>query len=68
MIPGLAEVSPAELTIRTRWGEEVFSSSNYQNDWNGMDPSGFMLPEDTYFYVLRTTEGVKNGFIVIKRE
>lgn len=42
----------SKLVIFNRWGLEVFSSSNYQNDWNGND-----LPDGTYFYTLILQNG-----------
>lgn len=33
------------LKVYNRWGNEVYSSSNYQNDWAAKD-----LPAGTYFY------------------
>jgi len=35
------------LVIYNRWGQEVYQSSNYQNDWEGGD-----LPAGVYFYRL----------------
>ena len=35
------------LVVYNRWGEEVYQSSNYQNDWEGGD-----LPAGVYFYRL----------------
>ena len=68
VIPGLEEYAPAELLIFNRWGEQIFSASDYQSDWDGRDPNGFDLPDDTYFYILRAADMTKNGFFVIKRE
>jgi gliding motility-associated-like protein len=57
-----------ELTIFNRWGNEVYSSDNYQNNWDGTNKSGNPLPDDTYFYILKIdgNKGYK-GYIVIKR-
>jgi gliding motility-associated-like protein len=41
-----------QVIILNRWGVEVYSSSNYQNDWDAKD-----LPDGTYFYVVV----LKNG-------
>ena len=51
IIPGLPEGS--ELIIYNRWGDEVYRSNNYQNDWFGFwEENNAMLPIGTYFYVL----------------
>ena len=39
------------LVISNRWGREVFSSTNYKNDWDGGKET-----EGIYFYVLSTSE------------
>ena len=37
-----------QLTVFNRWGRIVYSSSDYQNDWDGGN-----LSDGTYFYVLK---------------
>ena len=44
-IPGLRE--PCRLLIYNRWGVQVYSSPNYQNDWQAQNQ-----PDGTYFYKL----------------
>jgi gliding motility-associated-like protein len=44
------------LTIYNRWGRKVYSSENYQNNWDGDG-----LPDGTYFYILEIPEP-KNKF------
>src|SRR5690606_40339000 len=46
-IRGLGMFPTHRLTVFNRWGNEVYKSSNYQNDWNGAN-----LSEGTYYYVL----------------
>lgn len=46
-IPGLAQFPEHRLIIFNRWGNEIFKSTNYQNNWNGSN-----LGEGTYYYVL----------------
>jgi len=43
-----------KVEIFNRYGNEVFSSTNYNNDWNG-DYKGKTLPDGTYFYVITST-------------
>jgi gliding motility-associated-like protein len=40
-----------ELYILNRWGNVVYQTTNYQNDWIGSDFS-----EGTYFYLLKINE------------
>jgi gliding motility-associated-like protein len=56
------------VTIFNRWGNEVYSTNNYKNDWNGTNNDGQKLPEGTYYYVIKI-EGVAKpaGFVMIKR-
>lgn len=35
-----------------RWGNQVFKSDNYNNDWDGGS-----LAEGTYYYILRYRNG-----------
>lgn len=42
------------LQIFNRWGEQVFTTSNPEDGWDGTDAnSGLALPSSTYFYILR---------------
>lgn len=45
---------PNNLTVYDRWGNLVMESSNYNNDWEGIDMSGEPLPEGGYMWVLTT--------------
>jgi gliding motility-associated-like protein len=53
-----------EIVIFNRWGERVFSKSDYLNDWDGGQ-----MPDGTYYYVLRCVgyfrEDVFKGAITI---
>lgn len=45
------------LHIYNRLGVLVYSSANYQNDWNGHTEAGNPLVEGTYFYVIKSADG-----------
>lgn len=42
-----------ELRIINRWGAFIRSFSNYQNNWDGTDGGGNLVPDGTYYYTLR---------------
>lgn len=57
-----------QVIILNRWGEVVFTSDNYLNDWGGKDVSGQLLKDGVYTYSLMTQEGKKyHGFIHLLR-
>jgi len=66
VIIGRESYDAIELTVINRWGNEVYRSANYQNDWAG---SG--LNEGTYYYILTLKKGsdkvVKKGWVLLKR-
>jgi gliding motility-associated-like protein len=56
----------AVLRIYNRWGDLVFESLNYQNEFDGFANTGYRtddkrLPEGTYYYRL-DVEGFENPF------
>jgi gliding motility-associated-like protein len=65
IIDGLKENST--FVVLNRWGNVVYESDNYQNDWNGTNKdSGVRLPDGVYTYLLRMTDGEKkHGFLHI---
>lgn len=57
-----------EVLILNRWGNIVFSSTNYQNNWDGKDDSGKDLVEGVYTYKFTTEFGkVGHGFVHLIR-
>jgi gliding motility-associated-like protein len=49
------------VRIFNRWGELVFESDNYRNDWKP-EIKGV---QDTYFFELNTGKGVQKGWIQV---
>lgn len=44
----------SHLIIFDRWGQTVYETDNYANNWGGTFKStGKVLPDDTYYYVLK---------------
>jgi len=65
-ILGLNRFPGSELIIYNRWGNVVYQSKDYKNDWDG-----FGLNEATYYYTLnlKTTSGIQKmaGWVQILR-
>ncbi|MCH7400163.1 gliding motility-associated C-terminal domain-containing protein [Belliella sp. DSM 107340] len=51
IINGLNRFDSNHLTIFNRWGDHVFETDNYQQDWDANGRSA-----GTYFYILKVTE------------
>jgi gliding motility-associated-like protein len=69
IIEGIKSFPKSKLNIFNRWGEIVFESTGYQNDWDGFTGFKEELPEATYYYHLDLNDGSKplTGYIVLKR-
>ena len=50
-IIGIGNAEIVQFTIFNRWGNIVFQTNDYQNDWNGKDKQGKELSEGVYSYV-----------------
>ena len=68
VLSGLLTLGKTELVIFDRRGAKVYSNPDYDNSWDGVNYDNNPLPDDTYFYSLKTAGGMSfKGFIVIKR-
>jgi gliding motility-associated-like protein len=52
----------SKVNISNRWGAEVYSSSNYQNDWNGSNNA-----DGVYFYRVVAGGNTFTGWVEIIR-
>jgi gliding motility-associated-like protein len=60
-----------EMTVFNRWGNIVWKSDDYQQNWGGTNQEGtVLLPEGTYFIVatVKDTGVVKTNFVDIRIE
>ena len=53
VIKNLDLIGPCTLSLFDSWGEKIYSSSNYQNNWDATY-KGKPVTEGTYYYVLET--------------
>ncbi|MGV3609896.1 MAG: HYR domain-containing protein [Fluviicola sp.] len=68
-IKGIESYGPAQMIISNRWGEIVYESSNYVNDWSGQNKNGQELTNDTYYYQLILKDKSEfSGFVIVKRK
>lgn len=70
LIDGINGISDVEVEIFNRWGVLVWSSMQYDNTtnvWRGTGLNGELLPDGTYFYVIRNNRAVKKGWIELTR-
>jgi gliding motility-associated-like protein len=57
--------SKVAVKVFNRWGNEVFRSDDYKNDWRGKGVANFLgedVPEGTYYYIVEGTDF--NGGVV----
>ena len=68
-----AERYTVDLKVFNRWGNLVYSSKQYLNDWGGLSNTGVLisnqLPVGTYFYIVNFNNGEKEkiGYLTINR-
>ena len=68
VLRGLSALGKTELIIFDRRGAQVYKNMDYDNSWDGVDYNKKPLPEDTYFYVLKSENGKSvSGYVVIRR-
>lgn len=67
VIDNLDRIPDHKINIFNRWGNLVFSGTNYQSDWDGRW-NGEDLPDGTYFYVVDDGNGNSyHGYIQLQR-
>ena len=69
IIPCTEEYPGSTLLVFNRWGDEVYRSNDYRNDWAGTYRED-LLPLGTYFYILTLNDKdktVKDGYVYLQR-
>lgn len=74
IIDGLSTHPNTGVTVFDKWGDAVFKAGNYDNTWSGKGTNGDLIPDGTYFYLVKLAEkdnftGKKDftGSLLIKR-
>ena len=66
-IEGIEEFPDNNLEIYNRWGIKILSQTGYQNNWDGQW-EGELLPDGTYFYILKVGPSDRyTGYLEIHR-
>ena len=68
----LPETKENTVSVFNRWGDEVFTTTNYNNSgrvFKGLNKNGDELPTGTYFYKIEFASGRKSqtGYLSLKR-
>lgn len=61
-IGGIEEYPDNELMIFNRWGNKVYQTEGYENDWNGRWQDDREVPDGTYFYILKLNDRENRTF------
>ena len=74
IIEGIDNYTTNTVQIFDKWGDMVYEKMNYNNDWSGKGKGGNLLPDGTYYYLVKLNSinllGGQNTFtgsILIKR-
>jgi gliding motility-associated-like protein len=67
VIGGIAEGEKVELQVFDRWGNRVYLSTKYSNDWEGTFDNK-ALPDGTYYwYLVRESGQIDGGYVELRR-
>ena len=68
VISSLEYYNEVKLSVFNRWGDVLYTNTDYKNEWGGTNSQGELLADDTYYYILEVP-GLKafTGFVIIKQ-
>ncbi len=69
VIDNIDSYDDCNVSVYDRWGNEVFSTDHYQNNWAGTNRNGDILPDGTYYYLVRfkNSDKVYKGAVSLLR-
>jgi gliding motility-associated-like protein len=63
VVTNLEKFPDSQLLVFNRWGNKIYESANYQNDWNAQG-----VPDGVYYFILTVSDGsLFKGFVTILR-
>jgi gliding motility-associated-like protein len=66
-IAGLGGKLKGDFKVFNRWGNEVYSNSNYVKEWYGQNNSGELLPNGTYYVVLNVNNQEFSTYVDLRK-
>ena len=69
IVKGIEDYIYNDFIVYNRWGIVVYEKSGYQNSWNGVGNDGNVLPDGTYFILLKidAQEKVYKTYVDLRR-
>jgi gliding motility-associated-like protein len=60
-------ISSVNFRVFNRWGQEVFTTTDPQLNWNGKNNAGVEMPEGVYFYICNVFERRLAGDVELEK-
>jgi len=69
IVRGIEDFPQNSFVVFNRWGQTVFESNGYNNDWDGRSSNGEQLSDGTYFVILKVKLNGKvyNTYVDLRR-
>ncbi|MCC6600123.1 MAG: gliding motility-associated C-terminal domain-containing protein, partial [Crocinitomicaceae bacterium] len=67
VIHGIEGFPDNEFRVFNRWGNLVYDKKDYNNEWEGQNNKGELLPDGTYFIVFVTSGREFNTYVDLRR-
>jgi len=71
VVQGLDQYDNVEIVVFNRWGNKVYTMTNYDNSWNGQNDNGEDLADGTYYVIAMATKNGEstelNSFVDLRR-
>lgn len=55
------------VKVYNRWGELVFDTKNNGAHWDGRTTAAAIVPDGTYFYIIKTKDETYKGYLTLMR-
>jgi gliding motility-associated-like protein len=57
IVPTIEKYPDNEMFIYNRWGQLIYTTKKYLNDWAGTNQEGKELPTGAYYYIINLNDG-----------